>query len=222
MNSRPRSSTRWSKAPRPILAAVLAILSGACAFPLTSTSNETPSIYLLEWAGSTTPASGRPDGPSLLISSPLSSPGYGSSQMVYVQEPHRLHAFVRHRWADAPARMLTPLLLRAAEQSGLYRAVTTADARVSANLRLDTRLLYLQQVFGADSSVVRLAVRVSLIDVACARLLATRVIGVERPAVERTPYAGVLAANQAVAEFLTQLQSFRAQRGGAAVGAPCP
>ena len=194
------------------IATVLSFLLGACGSPFPVANTTTVSTYLLEWEA---PASMAPENradPSLLISIPLSSAGFDTTQMVYVEEPHRLNAFVRHRWVDTPARMLEPLLQKAAEQSGLFSAVTNSGARVASDLRLDTQLLRLQQVFSADSSEVQLALRVSLIDTTAARLLATEIIEVRKPTTERTPYAGVLAANQAVSELLRQLQAFLARQ----------
>ena len=208
MIARFRLTTRWRLYFAIATVTVLSVLVSACASPLGIANTETPNTYLLQWSGATAAAPDNPKGPSLLIGTPVSNPGFGSSQMVYIEEPFRLNAFVRHQWADAPARMLEPLLLVAAEQTGLFRAVTAFGARVPSYLRLDTHLLHLQQVFRDDSSEIQLALRVSLVELAPSRLLATGVFEVRKPAMERTPYAGVLAANQAVAELMVQLQDF--------------
>jgi len=203
-----RSSAWRPKLSGIVISVALTVWLGACSSPFKLTNNETLNTYLLEWKGVVAAVPENPTGRGLLISTPLSSSGFGTSQMVYIEERHRLNAFVRHQWADAPARMLEPLLLLAAERSGLFRAVTNADTRVSADLRLDTQLLYLQQVFGDNASEVQLAIRANLIEITTSRLLGTQVIEVRKSAAERTPYAGVLAANHAVSELLTRLQVF--------------
>lgn len=193
------------------LATAFVVLLSACSTPFNLANNEPLSTYLLEWHGLASTPPYNPTGSTLSISTPLSSSGFGTSQMVYVEEPYRLKAFARHQWVDAPARMLEPLLLAAAEQSGLFHAVTNADVRVSSDLRLDTLLLYLRQVFDDNKSEVQLALRVSLIKNKASQLLGTQVIEVRKPVAERTPYAGVLASNQAVTELLIELQRFLAR-----------
>jgi cholesterol transport system auxiliary component len=172
--------------------------------------------YLLEWHGDTAAPVSDPDGPSLLVSSTLAAPGFDSSDMAYVRHPYQLEYFARHRWVDAPARMLEPLLVRAAAQSGAFRSVTEAGGGTRADLRLDSKLLHLQQVCRLEPSELQLALRVSLVDVASARVLGSRILSVSEPLDERTPYAGVEAANRAVARLMSALQGFLAAQPGLA------
>jgi cholesterol transport system auxiliary component len=126
--------------------------------------------------------------------------------MAYTEQAHRIEYFASHRWADSPARMLEPLLLRALETSGLFAAVLQTPTTVRFDLRLDTEVLRLVQVFEPTASRVELAVRVSLVDMMKRRVLLSDVLEVSEPASERTPYAGVIAANLAVDELLARLQ----------------
>jgi cholesterol transport system auxiliary component len=57
---------------------------------------------------------------------------------------------------------------------------------------------------------------VSLVDAATARVVGSRIISVNEPVAERTPYAGVEAANRAVARLLSELQGFLAAQVAAA------
>jgi cholesterol transport system auxiliary component len=174
--------------------------------------------YLLEWRGDAAPPGGKPTGPALLVSPVLSAPGFGGSDMVYMRKPHQIEYFASHRWVDAPARMLDPLLLQAAEQSGLFRSVAGTGSGTSADLRLDSRLLHLQQVCRLNPSELQLALRVTLVEVASARVIASRTLSISEPVEERSPYAGVEAANRAVARLLAELQVFLAEQ----VPAPRP
>jgi cholesterol transport system auxiliary component len=126
--------------------------------------------------------------------------------MAYMEEAHRLDYFAHHRWADSPARMLEPLLIRALESSGLYQAVVQAPTTARFDLRLDTELLRLVQVFEPTESRVELAVRISLLDTEQQRVLVSDVLAETEPATERTPYGGVIAANKAVVRLLEELQ----------------
>lgn len=144
--------------------------------------------------------------PTLLLSSPRAAPGYAGARMAYIEEPHRIDYFAKHRWADSPARMLEPNLIRALETSGLFQAVVRAPTRARFDLRLDTEVLRLVQVFEPTESRVELVVRISLLDTQHQRVLLSDVLEVIEPVAERTPYGGVMAANRAVDRLLQELQ----------------
>ena len=201
------SCTAWW---RPIL--VFCLLLSGCGSPLLQPAAQQPTRnYLLEWPGGKTEAEQSPRRDSLLVSPVLSAPGFDSSDMAYMRKPHELEYFANHRWVDAPARMLDPLLVRAAEQSGLFRHVIEPGSGSDADLRLDSRLLHLQQVCRLNPSELQLALRVTLTEVASARLVASQTLRVAEAIEARTPYAGVEAANRAVARLLSALQRFLAQ-----------
>ena len=189
----------------------LLLLGGCGGLPLLQQPQEAPvHTYLLEWQPAAPAPPPDPAGPTLLVAPVLSAPGFDSADMAYIRTAHEIEYFARHRWVDAPAHMLEPLLVRAAERTGLFRGVAAPGSGVEAELRLDSRLLYLQQVCRLEPSELQLALRVSLVDVPRARIVATRTLRVTEPLEAHTPYAGVQAANRAVARLLDQLQDFLA------------
>lgn len=201
--------------PRHYLVWVTALLLGGCSPALLQRPAEPAEhTYLLEWEGDSAGASMNPSGPSLLVSPVLAAPGFDTSDMAYMRQPHEIEYFARHRWVDAPARMLDPLLVRAAAQSGLFRNVVEVGSGAQVDLRLESRLLHLQQACRFEPSHLQLALRVTLIDVASGRVIASRSLSVDEPIAERTPYGGVQAANRAVARLSTALQGFLAEQVG--------
>ena len=132
----------------------------------------------------------------LEVSAPRAWPGFDTAQMAYVRKPHELDYFATNRWADTPSRMLGPLLARALEQTGGFRAVVQAPSIVAADLRLVTELVRLQQNFATQPSRVEITLRVQLIDVRGRRVLATRDVRGDRKRAERDAYGGVIAANR--------------------------
>ena len=110
--------------------------------------------------------------------------------------------------------MLDPLLVRAAAQSGLFRNVVEAGSGARVDLRLESKLLHLQQVCRLEPSELQLALRVTLIDMASGRVIASRSLSVDEPIAEPGPYAGVQAANRAVARLMKGLQDFLGARVG--------
>jgi cholesterol transport system auxiliary component len=190
---------------------LLALFLGGCgASLLQQPDSAVTHTYLLEWQPPGSPAQANPEGPSLLVMPVMATPGFATADMAYMRTPYELEYFARHRWVDVPARMLDPLLVGAATQTGLFSSVVESGSRTGADLRLDSTLLHLQQVCRLNPSEQQLAMRVQLVDLEHARVVAARTLSVSEPLQERTPYAGVLAANRAVARLLGELQEFLA------------
>jgi cholesterol transport system auxiliary component len=128
--------------------------------------------------------------------------------MVYTKRQHEIDFFAQNKWVDTPARMLAPLLLKALESSAKYRAVVTSRSSVTADIRLDTEIIRLQQEFFTQPSQLRMSVRAQLIDIQGKRVLASREFDVTEAAAGDDPYGGVLAANRAVKTILLQIAEF--------------
>ena len=145
----------------------------------------------------------------LAISAPRGRAGFDTAQMAYERRPHELEYFAKNRWADAPPRMLAPLLAQAIEQSGGLRGVVQAsNPATTADLRLDVEVVRLLQDFATRPSRVRLTVHAQLIDTGSRRVLATR----EFDEIENSPsddaYGGVIAANRALERLLGRIVDF--------------
>jgi len=187
----------------------LSLFLGGCSLPLLQPAPQQPTRnYVLEWDGDSVPQVKAPRRNSLLISPILSTPGFDVTDMAYMRTPHEIEYFANHRWVDSPARMLEPLLVQAAEQSGLFRNVIETGSGADVDLRLDSKLIHLQQVCRLNPSQLQLALRVTLIEVASARVIASQTLSVSEAIEARNPYAGVEAANRAVARLLSELQGF--------------
>jgi cholesterol transport system auxiliary component len=144
----------------------------------------------------------------LEVSVPRASPGFDTPRMAYVQRPYELDYFADNRWADAPARMLGPLLTQALERSGGFRTVVQAPTAVPADVRVNTELIRLQQNFSIRPSRAEVALRVQLIDVRARRVLATRVFEETETTPSDDAYGGVAGANAALARVLVQVVEF--------------
>jgi len=193
-----------------LLGILLLGLAGCGPAFLQQGEGEVTNTYLLEW---NPPAAGDetdPQGPRLLVRPVMAAPGFDVADMAYMRKPHQLEYFAHHRWVDSPARMLDPLLVRAAAHTGLFSSVVETGSRTKVDLRLDSTLLHLQQVCRLNPSEQQLAVHVRLVDVKNARVIAARTLRVSESLEQRSPYAGVLAANRAVSQLLVQLQDFLA------------
>jgi cholesterol transport system auxiliary component len=144
----------------------------------------------------------------LAVSMPRARPGFDTSRIAYLHQPHELEYFVSNRWADTPARMLEPLLVQTLEQTRSFRAIVRTPGAVPANIRLDTELVRLQQDFGTQPSRVQITLRAQLIDVTDQRVLAVKLFDETENAISDNAYGGVITANRLLQRVLNQLSDF--------------
>lgn len=189
------------------LGAVLAL--SACSV-LQAPSAQAPALYLLD----APPVAARQAPASelvLAVSPPRAWPGFDTPRMAYQQQPQQLNYFVDNRWTDTPSRMLAPVLARALSADGRFNAVVSIPTPVSADLRLDTEIVRLQQDFTVQPSRIQLTLRAQLVDLRSRRVLATREFNEFEPATSGDAAGGARAANLALARLLQQLADFCAK-----------
>jgi cholesterol transport system auxiliary component len=145
---------------------------------------------------------------TLLVNTPSADPGFNSARMIYIKNPHEIAYFVQNQWVGSPSRMLAPLLVRALEHSANFRAVVQSRSDISADLRLDTEIVRLQQEFFSRPSQVHLTVRAQLLDMQANVVLATREFDIVEDAPSEDPHGGVIATNLAVKKLLLQISEF--------------
>jgi cholesterol transport system auxiliary component len=155
----------------------------------------------------------RAQGPAtLLVLPPQARPDIDTTQMAYSLRPHQLAYFARNQWAETPAQMLQPLLVRTMEATGAFVVVVTPPQTGGVKLALRTEIVDLVQDFALDPPVLRLSLRATLSDEAANRTIATREWTLREPMAQKTPAAGVLAGNEAVARVLRELAAFVLER----------
>ena len=145
---------------------------------------------------------------TLLVFTPQARAAVDTTQMAYAVQAHQLAYFARNQWAETPPQMLEPLLVRTLEATGAFTAVLTPPQTGNVALGLRTEIVDLVQDFTQDAPVLRLSLRAVLSDEAANRTIATREWTLREPMPHKSPAAGVLAANQAVARVLPELASF--------------
>lgn len=170
-----------------------------------------PTLYALDDVTAIAAPQPAASAPTLIISTPRAAAGFDTRHIVYQRQPHQLDYYAQSQWADTPAQMLAPLLLRALERGGAFRAVLAAPAAAAGDYRLDTELIRLQQDFAATPSRVRLTLRAVLVNTATRRAVAAREFDVSLPAPGEDAYGGVRAANQAAQQLLGELAAFCSQ-----------
>lgn len=188
-----------------ILLALLA-LSGGCTLP----QDQSPPAqsYLLE-VGAFAPAPARrTSNKTLLVTVPRAAPGFDSNRIAYTREPPKLDFYRDSVWSDTPAKMLLPILVRAFEATGAFKAVVSPPAPGLANLRVDVDIIRLQQELMTRPSQVRLMARIKVVDMKSGHVLGTQVFEAVEPAPSENANGAVRAANAAVQKVLEQMVRF--------------
>jgi cholesterol transport system auxiliary component len=142
----------------------------------------------------------------LAVLRPEARPVYDTAQMAYTQRAHQLAYFTRHQWAETPAQMLHPLLVRTLERTGCFSAVLPATGSATHVLR--TEVVELVQDFTQDPPVLRLSLRLRLSREGAGRAIAQRDVVMAEPMRQKGPLGGVDAANDAVARALQDAAAF--------------
>jgi len=185
----------------------LLLLPGCSVLP--QPAPEAIDTYVLEYA--TRPAETAPAGsdlPVLIVTTPRAHGGYDTTGIAYMQQTYDLRYYARSHWADTPARMLAPLIADAVQATGQFQALYATPGSVSADLRLDTELIRLQQDFRRQPGEVRITLQAWLIDLKSNGVIATRQLDSVVATQTDDAYGGVIAANQAAGQLLDELARF--------------
>ncbi len=205
------SGSVWPKA-----ALVLLSTLGLLACSVIGKPASPPAFYALDGAYLPTTQGAKVEAPAaaltLIITPPTAASGYDSQRLVYVREAHQLEYFAHSEWVDPPARMLGPLLVSAAEQTGAFAAVLLASGTAAGDLRLTSDILQLQHNFQMQPSRVQFTLRVYLSDEKSRRVLAWKTFQAQAIATSDSPQGGVAAANAAVQQVLAQVAQFLVDR----------
>jgi cholesterol transport system auxiliary component len=185
---------------------LVAIALGACSAlpqPPTAPAN----FYVLAARPAPAPVAQRRD-IALEVATPRAWPGFDTTDLVYTRAPFVLDRFATSRWVDTPPRMLAPLIVRALEDTGAFRAVLEPPTTAIADYRLDTEVVRIVQDFSASPSRTDIALRVQLTDLRARRVVATRVFEAVEPSATENAAGGVVAANVALTRLLAQTAQF--------------
>ena len=167
--------------------------------------------YLLEVATFAPPPARRSSDKILLVTAPRAAPGFDSNRIAYSREPLKLDYYNDSGWSDTPAKMLLPILVRAFETTGAFKAVMSPPAPGFADLRVDVDVIRLQQDLMTQPSKVRLSARIKVLDMKSGQVLGTQVFEAVEPAPSEDAYGAVRAANAAVGKVLGKMVPFALQ-----------
>ena len=184
---------------------VLLVLAG-CALPQDSSPPQ--QAYLLEVGAFTPPPARRSSRKILLVTVSKEAPGFDSNRIAYTREPPKLDYYRDSVWSDTPAKMLLPILVRAFESSGAFKAVVSPPSPALADVRVAVDVIRLQQEFMTRPSQVRLITRLKVVEMKSGHVLETRLFEAVAPAPSENAAGAARAANAVVQQVLNEMVPF--------------
>jgi cholesterol transport system auxiliary component len=151
---------------------------------------------------------------TLLVLIPETMPAYATTQMAYSTEAYQIAYFTKNEWAETPSQMIQPLIVQTLRNTHYFSEVLSPPYFGRHTFALRIEILELKQDFTSEPAMLKLAMRFALSSNATNRVVATKEMSVSQPMAGRNPYAGVVAANEAMANLLRELAQFVLQKAG--------
>jgi len=190
---------------RLVLVALGIAISGSCTL-MTPATVETRKETLTKIPGDV--PEGKTHSATLLVFAPETNAVYDTTQMAYETRPYEIAYFSRTEWSARPSQMILPLLVQTMQKGHCFSAVVTPPFMGHYTHTLRTEILALQQNFASEPASLQLDLRVRLIAEASKQVIGAKDISVRELILERTPYAGAVAANEATAKALKEIAEF--------------
>lgn len=181
------------------------ILSGCSLF--SPVDVKTPNKYILSEIPVFS-SSERSHSTTLFVLEPETRPIYNTVQMAYMTQPHQIAFYRDNEWSETPSQLLRPLIVKAIQNTRFFHAVVTPPFTGSYDYALSTHILEFLQDFTTCPAMMRLTLKVQLMKGATNQVIAIKEFTIHEPILQKTPYAGVIAANHATAAVLRQLVEF--------------
>ncbi|EHP44111.1 hypothetical protein OR16_03972 [Cupriavidus basilensis OR16] len=149
---------------------------------------------------------------TLLVLAPETDPTYATTQMAYTRQAYQIAYFSHNEWAETPSQMIQPLIVETLQKTHYFSEIFASPYFGSHTYALRTEILEFNQDFSSNPAILRLTMRFHLSREVAAQVIATKELSVQQPLRDLTPYAGVVAANEAMASILRELAKFTIEK----------
>lgn len=146
----------------------------------------------------------------LYVSPVETDPLYDTDNMAYSVHPLQVEYYAKNKWAETPANMIQPLIIKTLRDTQHFRAVTTSQ-NVQHDYILNTKITELRQVYNAHSTYAEFRLLAEIVNTRTGKIIATQEFMCREPMCQRNPYGGASAANITVANVMDQLAQFSAR-----------
>jgi cholesterol transport system auxiliary component len=145
---------------------------------------------------------------TLLVLVPETMPAYATTQMAYSTQAYQISYFSKNEWAETPSQMIQPLIVKTIRNTHYFSEVLSPPYFGRYTFALRIEILELEQDFTSEPAMLQFAMRIHLSRGAANQVVATKELSVREPMSGRSPYAGVVAANEAMPILLRELAKF--------------
>lgn len=145
---------------------------------------------------------------TVLVLVPETVPAYATPRMAYSVQKYQIAYFSQNEWVAPPAQMIQPLIVETLRRTHYFSEVLPSPYFGQHTFSLRTEIIELKQDFSSGPGVLRLTMRCYLRREATNQVVATKELLAEELLSERNPYAGVVAANEAMGRLLRELSRF--------------
>lgn len=145
---------------------------------------------------------------TILVTTPDASSIYNTTQMAYSTRPFQVAYFAKNQWAESPTKMMQGLMMQTLQNTHHYKAVVNQSYTGRYDYVLNSQLIELQQDFTHQPAILRLSMRMNLINSATGQAVASKGFNVQTHLRDNSPLAGVYAANRASEALLRQMVRF--------------
>jgi cholesterol transport system auxiliary component len=145
---------------------------------------------------------------TLLVLNPETVPAYATTKMAYSTQAYQIAYFTKNEWAETPSQMIQPLVVQTLRDTHYFSDILSPPYFGHHTFELRLEILELKQDFTSTPATLQLALRISLRRDATSQVVATKELSMSQPMSERNPYAGVVAANEALVKLLRELAQF--------------
>jgi len=140
---------------------------------------------------------------TLLVLVPETMPAYATTQMAYSTQAYQIAYFSKNEWAETPSLMIQPLVVQTLRNTHYFSEVVSPPDFGHHTFALRIEILELKQDFTSEP-----AMHIYLSREATNQVVATKELSVSEPMYEKNPYAGVVAANEAMSKLLRELAKY--------------
>lgn len=148
-----------------------------------------------------------PASATLLIVTPRTQRAYDTTQMAYTVRDHEIAYYRDHEWGATPSEMMQPLLISTLERTHRFAAVLAVPYGGRSTYVLQTQIGEVVQDFTQPTVAVRIAMHLQLTNTVSRRVVSKEIV-VTEPMSQRSPQAGIAAANRAAGKALREVAQF--------------
>lgn len=185
------------------------LLLSSCLSPVSTSSNGT--AYMIRATPHTVPVKRQRSG-VILVMPPNTTSIYNTRNMAYSPSPYQISYYAKNSWAEVPSDMIQPLIVKTLQKTQRFKAVVNAPYPGRYDYLLSTEITDLLQDYNNCPPVLKFTLRAQYSNGLTGRIIGVKEFTRNVPMRKRDPYAGVLAANEAVADVLEELAEFVVKR----------